>query len=223
MKVKFLITALVTSLFIAHNVHAYEIRPLTKNVFSKSVTSNELKPVKQELVFYPLSFVMSGFELGTEILTKPNNTFRISAGYFMSNSANSYNTFSESFYYNSMEGFRSELQYRFYSRDFSAPDNFFLGIYGVYKHITLKGEQETYNNMTGVYTTTPINHISDAVSMGTVLGYRTRFYDIFSMDFFFGGGITPTNIGNASEAHTFMLPFRKSINLRAGLTLGIKI
>ncbi|MCO6494242.1 MAG: DUF3575 domain-containing protein [Bacteroidetes bacterium] len=224
MKTKTTIFSLAIGLLIAQNASAYQLQPLKKNLFPNAIESESLKPVKQELIFYPLTFFISGFELGTEFETRKNNTLRVSAGYFMSYTANTYNQFGNfNAEYDNMEGFRSEVQYRFYSRDFSAPDNFFIGIYGVYKNISLSGLEESSDYNNGILVYTPVTYKADAFSLGTVLGYRTRFYDIFSMDFFFGGGITPTNIGNTDETHLFVFPFKKSINMRLGLTLGIKI
>ncbi|MCK9480197.1 MAG: DUF3575 domain-containing protein [Bacteroidia bacterium] len=212
------------SILLTQSVNATNIYK-NQNASIKSTSAGGLKPVKQELVFYPLSFFISGMEMGTEFETRTNNSLKISAGYFMSYSGNSYNYFgnSNNVDFSSMEAFRTEAQYRFYSRSFSAPDNFFVGIYGVYKNITLKGDKTEYDGLSGITKYTPVKYASDAFSIGTVLGYRTRFYDIFSMDFYFGGGITPTNIGDAAESHSFFLPFKKSNNLKLGMTLGIKI
>ena len=186
-------------------------------------------PEKQtELVVFPLSFVISGFELGIEsnsFMRKNNQTFRFSAGYFYSHKASLYNDRNWSYEseFSEMESFRGEIQYRIYTRNFASPDNIFFGASAVYKTIAMDKvdyDRDSWPNT--MISNTTIN--SSSLSLGILMGYRTRIYDIISMDFFFGGGFTPTNIGDYEEAHIDHLnPFRKSINLRAGITVGIRI
>ena len=214
----------LTLLFLGtYSANAFESN-LKKHYKLKTLEESS-KPLNHELIVFPLSFAVSGFELGGEFVTKERRTIRFSAGYFISNSANAYNSFgnTENFF-ETMEGFRTEAQYRFYSRDFEAKDNFYLGLFGVFKSVTLQGEKQVFNPINGSTTNTPITLESSALSLGLLLGYRVRLHDVFSMDFHFGGGITPTSIGDAEEAHINQVnPYKKSINVRAGMTFGIRI
>jgi hypothetical protein len=190
------------------------------------------EPKNYEYIIYPLSFIVSGIEVGGEIVAgQPNRTVRVSAGYFFSNKANSYNTFGNSFTFNEevtyseMEGFRGEIQYRFYARDFHAPDNYFLTIFGVFKQVSMIGDISNNSGGWGNPIDREIRNLnSSAITLGFALGYRIRIQDFLSADFHFGGGFTPTSIGDVDYTHIDQVnPYRKSINLKAGITFGLRI
>lgn len=231
-----LISAQLLSILPANAMNT--LKPKSNLISNSNLSNTDLLPPKTtrtglpekqtELVVFPLSFVISGFELGIEsnsFMRKNNQTFRFSAGYFYSHKASLYNDWNWLYEseFSEMESFRGEIQYRIYTRNFASPDNIFFGASAVYKTIAMDKvdyDRDSWPNT--MISNTTIN--SSSLSLGILMGYRTRIYDIISMDFFFGGGFTPTNIGDYEEAHIDHLnPFRKSINLRAGITVGIRI
>lgn len=175
-----------------------------------------------ELIVFPLSFFVSGIEAGIEQPISTKKSFRASLGYFISFDANAYNNFSDAdIEFSEMDGFRAEFQYRGYSRNMLARDNFFVGLFGVFKSVSLDGVM-VEELPGGGFVNEQIVINAQAISLGMLLGYKIRMYDFLSLDFHFGGGITPTNMGDVVEAHIpHVNPYRKSINLKAGLTVGV--
>lgn len=169
-----------------------------------------------------MSFFVSGIEAGIEQPIDAKKSFRASLGYFISYNANAYNNFSdENIEFSEMDGFRAEFQFRGYSRNMMARDNFFVGLFGVFKSVSLDGVR-VVEIPGGGNLNEQIVINAQAISIGMLLGYKIRMYDFLSVDFHFGGGITPTDMGDAVEAHIpHVNPYRKSINLKAGLTVGV--
>ncbi len=190
---------------------------------SQNSSVNNTDPVpKLELIVFPLSFFVSGIEAGIEQPIDAKRSFRASLGYFISFDANAYNNFSDqNIDFSEMDGFRAEFQFRGYSRNMLARDNFFVGLFGVFKTVSLDGVRLD-EIPGGGFLNEQIVINAQAISLGMLLGYKIRMYDFLSLDFHFGGGITPSNLGDAVEAHIPHLnPYRKSINLKAGLTVGV--
>lgn len=187
------------------------------------------KEKKTEFVIHPLSFIVSGFELGVELPVAEKKAFRGSLGYFLSNTANAYNDMGNSWNsdvsrtFETMEGFRADAQYRFYSRPYQAKDNFYFAVFGVFKTATLTGIERVQLPMGGT-SNEPKTWNSSALSLGILMGYKIWVHEMFSFDFNLGGGITPTEIKDADIVHINQVnPYRKSINVRAGATFGIRI
>jgi hypothetical protein len=203
---------------IADNNYGFASFASTQN---SSVNNTDPVP-KLELIVFPLSFFVSGIEAGIEQPIDAKRSFRASLGYFISFDANAYNNFSDqNIDFSEMDGFRAEFQFRGYSRNMLARDNFFVGLFGVFKTVSLDGVRLD-EIPGGGFLNEQIVINSQALSLGMLLGYKIRMYDFLSLDFHFGGGITPSNLGDAVEAHIPHLnPYRKSINLKAGLTVGV--
>ncbi len=194
----------------------------------------EDKPHRFEIVFFPLSFFVSGLEAGLEIPTASRQSVRISAGYFYSYSADSYNTFGSTYdgiyryEYNEMEGFRTELQYRWYWHDairyMNSYENIYLALFGVYKTVRLEGERSVEDWTLPIQPIIEETYRASAASLGVLFGIKAVFWNKVAVDANFGGGITPTNIGDVERAHIPMVnPYRRSIHFKAGLALGILI
>jgi hypothetical protein len=167
---------------------------------------------KKEFQAHPLSFFFSGFEIGGEFVTSPKKTVKGSVGYFTSYNAVGYDRNR----YSNLDGFRAEFQRKFYSNQFSARNNYYFGLFGVFKTIAMDHRDRMTNDSRRI--------TSSAVSLGIVLGYRVRLMDFLSMDMHLGGGLTPTSIGDYELIHIDQVnPYEKSINLKLGVTFGIRI
>jgi hypothetical protein len=199
-----------------------------KSSLSSRLNENAYPENKTEFIIHPLSFIVSGFEVGVEIPAGEKRAFRGSAGYFLSNTANAYNDMGNSWNsttrreFETMEGFRADVQYRFYSRPLQSVDNFYFAVFGVFKTATLTGTE--INSIGPINTIEPKTWNSSAISAGILMGYKIWVHEMFSFDFNLGGGITPTEINDADVVHINQVnPYRKSINVRAGATFGIRI
>jgi hypothetical protein len=184
-----------------------------------------------EIVFFPLSFFVSGLEAGIEFPVRERQHLRLSAGYFYSYSAGAYNNFGTisdndfNYTYNEMEGFRTEAQYRFYWYNEGAYENFYVSPFAVFKSVNLNVDRQPSSwGSTGPLPAQNIELNSSAASFGVVFGVRAIMFNKVSLDVNLGGGITPINIGDYELAHIEQInPYRRSIHFKGGLTLGILI
>lgn len=191
------IYSLLTILCVALSVSAQESKQdSTRNSY------------KQEFLLSPLSFFIGGFELGYGIL-KPKSNTRFMAGYYFSESANSYDN-----NLSNMEGFRVEVQ-RLFTKPVNGGRRYYVGGYAVYKTIRMDRDRGTAIENDVVRGT--------ALSFGIILGSRHFVADNFFFDLFIGGG---PNI-SLDKTHDDIVhipivnPYKSGINPRGGLTFGI--
>lgn len=162
---------------------------------------------KSVLFIQPLSLIVGGGELGIEHLYMQNNSIRLMLGYF----------YREDFflYGSTYEGFRAELQHRFYLSDDPLKGNFndlYVSPYLYYKQI------EILNQFV------PGNRFTSAVSGGLLIGYQKMFKKNFTGDFFIGGGYLSPNRAGASFVHIPVVnPYRRGIFIRAGFAFGLAL
>jgi len=178
-----------------------------------------------EIVFFPLSFFVSGLEAGIEFPVRDRQALRLSAGYFYSFTAGAYNNFGETsrngyFYsYNEMEGFRTEAQYRFYWYSDNRTENYYITPFAVFKTVTLEA-----NRSGGQLPPQQIELNSSAASFGVLFGLKAIMLKKMSVDINIGGGMTPTRIGDYELAHIEQInPYRRSIHFKGGFTIGLLI
>jgi hypothetical protein len=235
-----LCSVLMAAIFYAP-VHAEElptgiVNPLSSGLLSSRLTPSSMNindPIsmvestkERQLFILPLSFFASGFEIGVEKQLALRKAIRFSAGYFFSPNAWAYNDFSGNWdrNYENMEAGRFELQYRFFGQPYLDKDNFYAGAYSVFKTLKMDAEDSEWDPNTGIRRVTPRTFSSSALSLGVLAGYVIRAYDFLSIDVHIGGGITPTSWGDHKEVHMDIVsPYTKSINFKAGFSVGIKI
>lgn len=175
-----------------------------------SKRDSALNEYRNEFILNPLSFFVSGFELGYGAIFPDGFNFRVIGGYYISETASSYSN-----QFKNMEGFRVECQY-LGLKPVKSSSRYYLGGYANYKQISLERESAFNSNRFDKL------HAS-AVSLGVLLGVRQYNSGGFFFDFHLGGGPTISiDNTNAEEAHIPIVnPYKRSINPRAGLSIGI--
>jgi hypothetical protein len=175
-----------------------------------SKRDSTLNEYRNEFILNPLSFFVSGFELGYGAIFPDGFNFRVIGGYYISESAAAYND-----KFKNMEGFRVECQY-LGLKPVKSSSRYYLGGYANYKQISLEKESSLSPNRFDKL------HAS-AVGFGVLMGIRQYNSGGFFFDFYIGGGPTiSVDNTNAEEAHIPIVnPYKRSINPRAGLSIGI--
>lgn len=155
----------------------------------------------------PLSLAVGGGELGVEHLYAKNKTLRVQLGYFTRQNFIIYN--------GSYEGFRAELQHRFYLNDRPIKGNFndlYISPYLQYKQIEI-------SNFFGP------NDLATASGIGLLLGYQKMMRKNITLDFFTGGGlVSPIISRGVNRAHIPIVnPYLRGIYIRFGFACGIAL
>lgn len=181
------------------------------NLNAQRYKDSILNSYRQEVLLNPFSFFVGGFEMGYG-KTNEKNT-RISrgfAGYYYSENAESYG---EDF--KNMEGVRLEFQ-RLFTRPIDRTARYYVGGFVVFK--TIKIDHKTGPTVNNYETLR-----GSALSFGLMVGMRNYITDNFFLDYYIGGGPTvPIGGGNGENINLDVVnPYKRSINPRAGLSLGI--
>lgn len=167
----------------------------------------------QEFILNPLPFFVGGFEVGYGTVT-PKSLKRFTIGYYFSEPAPSYGG-----EFSNMEGIRIDLQY-LHLKPMDGGMRFYFGGYFNYKAISMDKED-------GIVVTTgdpKIEKVSgSAIGVGFMIGMRTFLEDNFFVDMYAGGGPTISlNRAHEEDVHISIVnPYRRSINPRIGLSVGI--
>jgi len=177
----------------------------------------------------PLSFTISGFEIGYGKCDEKNNYYRFYGGYYFSEEAGIYNDNDDgngfgqpipTVKYKDMEQFRFEFQY---AKMFSTVSTlqYYYGFYGIIKSLSAQVTRTSVNS--SVILTSNYKARAFAASPGLILGVRQYFKQHVFVDIFGGGGITiPLDGTNVDDIHRgTILPYKRSINPRLGLSVGI--
>jgi hypothetical protein len=186
---------------------------------------------RREFMINPLSFFVGGFELGYTKISPDRIGTRLYAGYYFSENAGSYgdnnNTSSSSSSstavsanYKNMEGARLELQV-FKMQPSKSDFLLYYGGYAVYKFINL--DVSKTSNIGGATTTVDYKAKGAALGLGLILGMRNYVHDNIFLDIYAGGGL------NLSLNHMYeddvnislVNPYKRSINPRAGISVGV--
>lgn len=179
---------------------------------------------KKEFLLNAASFAVGGFEIGYGQI-KNNRNNRLFLGYYFSESPDFYGT--EEFLplateYKNMEGFRAEFQHLF-MKPTKSQLRYYGGGYAVFKTIRMDISKTAFSSST----TTSIDYTANAVSggFGIIGGVRAYIIDNFFVDIYLGGGvIIPFSSKNIDDVHLDVLnPYKRSINPRAGISLGIAL
>jgi hypothetical protein len=168
-----------------------------------------------QIVSAPLSFLFNGFELGLDRQIGNKESIRFTAGYFYDQRAMIHRFNSDNL--REMSSGRFEFQYRKYARDYLDDKNFYVGTYTVFKSIGL-------DSLLGRNAVPFEQKSAKALSLGVLFGYQYRLNQFMSFDIHLGGGFTPVSRGDSHLAHIpFFSPYDKSINLKSGFNISIKI
>ncbi len=165
----------------------------------------------KEVLLNPFSFFVGGFEMGYGVTNKENT--RISrgyAGYYFSEDATPYGDD-----FKNMEGARFEFQ-RLFTKPIDRTARYYVGGFVVLKTIKIDHKisptLKNYETLRG-----------SALSFGLMVGMRNYIIDNFFIDYFIGGGPTlPIGGGNGENINLDVVnPYKRSINPKAGLSLGV--
>lgn len=169
----------------------------------------------RHFVIHPLSFFVSGFELGYgKTLNKGYEMFKVVAGYYFSDDPWAYSKGRE------MEGYRFEFQYLF-TKPIDGGIRYYLGGYFTYKSISM-GIEEDFS-LNGNPPAIARTAKAAASGLGIMFGTHGYILDNFYVDLYMGGGPTfALNRSGEEDVHLAIAnPYKRSINPRFGLSLGI--
>lgn len=201
-----LITVFVLVLFCFHT----NAQRMSALMLKQQTNDSVLNSKTNEFVLNPLPFFVSGFEIGYGIYITETFNFKLVGGYYYSEEAYSYGSG-----FSNMEGFRAEAQYLMV-KPVKRASRYYIGGYLVYKQISLLKENPANNTIKD-----KLN--ASAGGIGLILGVRNYLSEGFFLDFNLGGGPTISiDETNAEEAHIPLVnPYKRSINPRAGMSIGI--
>lgn len=165
------------------------------------------------LSIQPLSLVVGGGEMAIEHLYADKKSIRLQLGYFLRSDFDLYNA--------DFEGFRAEMQWRFYLSDDPAKGNFndlYVAPYLQYKQVEL-------TNIPTFGTPPFRSTMASAGGVGLLLGYQLMLPKNITIDAFAGGGLVNTLIDRGvNEVHIpFVNPYKSGIIIRFGFAVGLAI
>lgn len=169
-----------------------------------------LNSYHKEVLLNPFSFLVGGFEMGYGVTNDAKKRItRFFAGYYISENAESYGDD-----FKNMEGARFEVQHLF-TKPIDRSVRYYVGAFAVYKTIKIEHKvgpaNSRYETLRG-----------GAFSFGLMVGMRNYVTDNFFIDYFIGGGPTIPIGGDGEHINLDVVnPYKRSINPRAGLTLGL--
>lgn len=175
----------------------------------------------QAFLINPLNFFVGGFEIGYEKI-KNTKSYKLFGGYYFLDNPSFYEdpdpVISDK--YANLEGFRLEFQY-LHIKPVKNDFRYYGGAYAVAKGMSMDVSRTAAGSSSTV--TTDYTARAFSGSLGVIAGVRTYIYENIFMDAFIGGGITfPFSGSFIDDIHIDVVnPFKRSINPRAGFSVGI--
>lgn len=205
-----LLTAFSSILFSA--VKLDDQQPVTKNgLYKKMIHLN------------PLALTIGGFELGFEKPTTKKESFYVNAGYYLSSEAGALDLKDE---FSNMNGFRMEVQYRFYRKPNNYIRNVYLAPFANFKTVSADHDRYLYNN-SPPYGSTKISekYSATTVSVGYMLGMRKSIFENIYMDLGIGGGVFIPVSGDHHKDLNIPLfsPYQKGVQFKASFGFCIAL
>jgi len=171
---------------------------------------------KHVLFIKPFALLVSGLDGGLEKLLDDKTSLRISAGYYLTEDAFAYGSEATD-----MEGFKGELQLRFYlSESKGFMSGVYLGPYAYYKQIAVTKTGYSYDGFSSFEEDNRFT--ASAGNLGFVVGGQFVSTSRLTLDFFLGGGVNvPIDSDDRDEVHIPIVnPYKKGILMRTGFTIG---
>lgn len=200
-------------------VSAFSLSAVTK--FDEPVTKNGL--YKKMIHLNPLALTIGGFEMGYERVTTKKESFYINAGYYLSSEAGALDLKDE---YSNMNGFRLEVQYRFYRKPNNYIRNVYLAPFANFKTVSADYNRYIYNSSPPYGSTTVTeNRSATTVSFGYMLGMRRSVFENIYMDLGIGGGIfLPVSGDNHKDLNIGLFsPYQKGVQFKASFGFSIAL
>lgn len=200
-------------------VSSLSLSALTK--FDEPVTKNGL--YKKMIHLNPLALTIGGFEMGYERVTTKKESFYINAGYYLSSEAGALDLKDE---YSNMNGFRLEVQYRFYRKPNNYIRNVYLAPFANFKTVSADYNRYIYNSSPPYGSTTVTeNRSATTVSFGYMLGMRRSVFENIYMDLGIGGGIfLPVSGDNHKDLNIGLFsPYQKGVQFKASFGFSIAL
>lgn len=189
--------------------------------FDEPVTKNGL--YKKMIHLNPLALTIGGFEMGYERVTTKKESFYINAGYYLSSEAGALDLKDE---YSNMNGFRLEVQYRFYRKPNNYIRNVYLAPFANFKTVSADYNRYIYNSSPPYGSTTVTeNRSATTVSFGYMLGMRRSVFENIYMDLGIGGGIfLPVSGDNHKDLNIGLFsPYQKGVQFKASFGFSIAL
>lgn len=200
-------------------VSSLSLSAVTK--FDEPVTKNGL--YKKMIHLNPLALTIGGFEMGYERVTTKKESFYINAGYYLSSEAGALDLKDE---YSNMNGFRLEVQYRFYRKPNNYIRNVYLAPFANFKTVSADYNRYIYNSSPPYGSTTVTeNRSATTVSFGYMLGMRRSVFENIYMDLGIGGGIfLPVSGDNHKDLNIGLFsPYQKGVQFKASFGFSIAL
>ena len=200
-------------------VSSLSLSAVTK--FDEPVTKNGL--YKKMIHLNPLALTIGGFEVGYERVTTKKESFYINAGYYLSSEAGALDLKDE---YSNMNGFRLEVQYRFYRKPNNYIRNVYLAPFANFKTVSADYNRYIYNSSPPYGSTTVTeNRSATTVSFGYMLGMRRSVFENIYMDLGIGGGIfLPVSGDNHKDLNIGLFsPYQKGVQFKASFGFSIAL
>lgn len=186
------------------------------------VTTTRKALYKKMVHFNPLALIIGGLELGYEIPTSGKESFLVQAGYYLSEEAGFLDLKDD---YSNMNGFRLEMQYRFYRKNNNYIRNVFIAPFVNLKTLSADHRETIYQNNPPTTIEKTTTYSASTVGIGYMLGSRKSIYENIYLDLSIGGGVFfPVSGEHHKQLHIGLFnPYQKGVQFKAGFGLLIAL
>ncbi|MCC6817876.1 MAG: hypothetical protein IT245_03165 [Bacteroidia bacterium] len=210
------------ALFLSFLVVSFSSAHALKSFDDEPVTTTKKSPYKKMIHFNPLALTIGGLELGYETSVTHKESFIVNVGYYLSQEAGFLDLKDD---YSNMNGFRIEMQYRFYRKNNNYIRNVFLAPF-----FNLKTQSADHNEI--VYTpsspssiTKTTTYSASTIGVGYMLGSRKSIFENIYLDAAIGGGVfIPVSGDHHKELNIGLFnPFQKGVQFKASFGILIAL
>lgn len=172
--------------------------------------------------FNPLALIGSGLEMAYETAVNGKESFLVNGTYFLSQRASILDLKDN---YSNLNGFRVEIQYRFYKKDNYYINNLFIAPFLNIKSETADFHETIVNNGSSTTIKKITSQYATTLSGGVMLGSRKSIHDNIYLDAAFGASVNAPVDGEHHEELSVgaLSPFQKSVTLKASFGLLIAL
>lgn len=200
--------------------------------------SKSLPASKNRISWYPFAFFHSGFKMGFERAYRPNKTIAVNAcfssteksNYYSSSGVSAFGRDREQIDIHNFKELYVELQPRFYvsseagqTQSTCIPGSFYLSPFVLTRIAKFSAITRQIDPITGIEFMQESDYKAMAVAAGIILGYNAIIEKHFSIDIYFGGGISNANSDGKKLSYPIfpVNSYRNGVTLQPGVSFGM--